>query len=59
LLTANAERIVEEVREAVSQWPAMAATYGVSRRHVADTGALIDRMVSRIGAASTRKPARS
>ena len=55
---AGAEQIVEEVREAVSQWPAMAATYGVSRPQIAETGALIDRMVSRIGAASTRKPLR-
>ena len=54
----GAEQIVEEVREAVLQWPAMAATYGVSRRQVAETGALIDQMVCRIGAASTRKPLR-
>ena len=54
----GAEQIVEEVREAVSQWPAMAATYGVSRRQIAETGALIDKMVSRIGAASTHKPLR-
>jgi len=55
----DAERIVEEVRDAVSQWPAMAAMYGVSRDQISGTGALIDRMMSRIGAASTRKPMRN
>lgn len=55
----DAERIVEEVRDAVAQWPAMAATCGVSRNRISETGALIARMVVRIGAASTRKPLRN